>query len=215
MKLKNIELPMDKIKAFCDRWQITELALFGSVLRNNFRRDSDVDVLVSFSPEAHHTLFDLVHMEDELKNIFQRDVDLVSRRGVETSRNYLRRKKFYHLLMSSMQREPQFLLDMLQSVKLAMSYAVERLEEDLFTDTQFQDSVIRRLLIIGEAARRVSEQTRQTIPEIPWTDINGMRNRLVHKYDDIDLDIVWHTVQNSLPILISELEKILPSEEQV
>lgn len=114
-----------------------------------------------------------------------------------------------------MQRDPQFLLDMLQSAKLAISYAAERSREDFLTDIQFQDSVIRRLLIIGEAARRVSDQTRRATPEVPWTDINGMRNRLVHKYDDIDLDIVWDTVQKSLPMLVSELEKILPLEEQM
>lgn len=84
---------MDIISGFCEHWQITEFALFGSVLREDFRPDSDVDVLVSFSPEAHHTLFDLVRMENELKEIFKREVDLVSRRGIEQSRNYLRRNE--------------------------------------------------------------------------------------------------------------------------
>ena len=87
-----IDLPMEKIAEFCDRWQVTEFALFGSVLRDDFRPDSDIDVMVQFHPEAHPTLFDLTHMEDELKVLFQRDVDLVTRKGIETSRNYLRRK---------------------------------------------------------------------------------------------------------------------------
>ena len=95
MKTQNIELPIAKITAFCQQWQITEFALFGSVLRDDFRPDSDIDVLVTFSPEAHHTLFDLVHMENELKEIFQRDVDLVSRRGIERSLNYLRRNEIF------------------------------------------------------------------------------------------------------------------------
>uniref|UniRef100_B8HT73 DNA polymerase beta domain protein region n=1 Tax=Cyanothece sp. (strain PCC 7425 / ATCC 29141) TaxID=395961 RepID=B8HT73_CYAP4 len=93
MRVKNIDLSMDIISGFCEHWQITEFALFGSVLREDFRPDSDVDVLVSFSPEAHHTLFDLVRMENELKEIFKREVDLVSRRGIEQSRNYLRRNE--------------------------------------------------------------------------------------------------------------------------
>lgn len=92
MKLKNIDLPMDKIRSFCEKWQVTEFALFGSVLRDDFRPDSDIDVMVQFDPQAHPTLFDLVRMEDELKILFQRDVDLVTRNGIETSRNYLRRK---------------------------------------------------------------------------------------------------------------------------
>lgn len=86
-----IDLPWAKVAAFCRRWQIAELALFGSVLRDDFRPDSDVDVLAEFAPEARHTLFDMVRMQDELKSILGREVDLVSRRGIETSRNYLRR----------------------------------------------------------------------------------------------------------------------------
>lgn len=99
MTVKSIQLPVEEIKDFCQRWQITEFALFGSVLRDDFRPDSDIDVLVTFAPESHHTLFDLVHMENELKEIFQREVDLVSRRGIEQSRNYLRR----HEILSSAQ----------------------------------------------------------------------------------------------------------------
>ena len=89
---RQIQIPRDKIEEFCQRWQIEELALFGSVLREDFRPDSDVDVLVRFSPDAGHTLFDLARMEDELKIIFGREVDLISRRGIESSRNHLRRK---------------------------------------------------------------------------------------------------------------------------
>jgi uncharacterized protein len=92
MSTPAIELPTEKIAAFCHRWQVEEFALFGSVLRDDFRPDSDIDIMVQFHPEAHPTLFDLVTMEDELKILFQRDVDLVTRKGIETSRNYLRRQ---------------------------------------------------------------------------------------------------------------------------
>jgi predicted nucleotidyltransferase len=91
----SIQIPIDydKIADFCQKWKITEFALFGSVLRDDFQQDrSDIDVLVSFDQDAHWTLFDWVDMEDEAKKIFQRDVDLVSRRGIEQSRNYLRRQ---------------------------------------------------------------------------------------------------------------------------
>ena len=88
----HIILDQKKIAEFCQRWKITEFALFGSVLREDFRPDSDVDVLVSFAPDAHWTLFDMVHMQEELQTILGREVDLVSRRGLEASRNYLRRK---------------------------------------------------------------------------------------------------------------------------
>jgi uncharacterized protein len=92
MTITAIDLPMDAIAEFCARWQVVEFALFGSVLRSDFRSDSDIDVIVQFHSDAHPTLFDLSYMEDELRILFQRDVDLVTRKGIETSRNYLRRK---------------------------------------------------------------------------------------------------------------------------
>jgi predicted nucleotidyltransferase len=87
-----VEIPEDKIADFCRRWKITELALFGSVLRDDFRPDSDVDVLVTFAGDARWNLFDFVHMEDELKALFGREVDLSERRAVEKSENYIRRR---------------------------------------------------------------------------------------------------------------------------
>ena len=88
-----IAIPEEQIAAFCRKWKITELALFGSVLRDDFGPDSDLDILVQFDPSTRHTLFDMVRMENELKEIFGRDVDLVDRVGIEESRNYIRRKE--------------------------------------------------------------------------------------------------------------------------
>jgi len=83
---------MPAIAEFCKKWQIREFALFGSVLRDDFRPDNDVDVLVTYMPTAHPSLFSLVQMEAELKKIFGRDVDLVDRLSVESSENYICRQ---------------------------------------------------------------------------------------------------------------------------
>jgi len=83
-----VNIDRDKITAFCRRWKVTELALFGSVLRDDFREDSDVDVLVSFSDDAPWSLLDMAVMRDELKDIFARDVDLVEKQAL---RNPFRR----------------------------------------------------------------------------------------------------------------------------
>ena len=80
------------VSEFCKRWGVSELALFGSVLRDDFGPDSDVDVLVTLDEKAGHTLFDLHQMEEDLRSIFGHDVDLVSRRGIERSRNQRRRR---------------------------------------------------------------------------------------------------------------------------
>ncbi|HEY9889023.1 MAG TPA: nucleotidyltransferase family protein [Candidatus Obscuribacterales bacterium] len=94
-----IELPMEKIADFCHKWQVTEFSLFGSVLREDFCPDSDIDVIVQFHPEAHPTFRTLDQMEAELQTLFHREVDLITRQGIESSRNYLRR----HEILSSAQ----------------------------------------------------------------------------------------------------------------
>jgi uncharacterized protein len=87
-----IEFDPDQLAAFCKRWKIDELALFGSVLREDFRPDSDIDFLVTFEPGARWSLFDLARMQAELEEMFGRPVDLVEREAVEKSSNYIRRK---------------------------------------------------------------------------------------------------------------------------
>ena len=82
-------LPKDEIEDFCSRWQVSELALFGSVLRDDFRPDSDIDLLISFSPNADWSLLDHARMQQELMGIVRRKVDLVSKRA----RGGLRGKK--------------------------------------------------------------------------------------------------------------------------
>jgi predicted nucleotidyltransferase len=85
-------LDRQRIAEFCRRWEATQFSLFGSALRDDFGPDSDVDVLVSFRPGAHWTLLDLAQMQEELGAILGRKVDLLTRRGVEQSRNPLRRE---------------------------------------------------------------------------------------------------------------------------
>ncbi|MBP8973898.1 MAG: nucleotidyltransferase family protein [Anaerolineae bacterium] len=87
-----IAIPHDALRAFCQRWRVSELALFGSAVQGDFRPDSDIDMLIRFAPDAHWTLLDFVQMRDELSEIFGRRVDLVTRRAVEASKNPLRRK---------------------------------------------------------------------------------------------------------------------------
>jgi len=91
MATLKITVPADKIEAFCRKWQITEFALFGSVLRDDFGPDSDVDVLVSFAADARWSLWDHVEMEEELRALLGRPVELLTRRAVERSPNWVRR----------------------------------------------------------------------------------------------------------------------------
>ena len=91
--IEGLNVPQKKIVEFCKRWKITEFSLFGSVLREDFNPESDIDVLVSFDNDACWSLLDHVDMQDELQIIFGRKADLVSRHGIERSRNHIRRKE--------------------------------------------------------------------------------------------------------------------------
>ena len=83
MKVPKLDVSSEAIAAFCQKWKIAEFALFGSILRDDFRPDSDVDVLVSFAPDEKWSLFDIVTMKEELKTIFDREVDLVQKEALK------------------------------------------------------------------------------------------------------------------------------------
>ncbi|MEL7037856.1 MAG: nucleotidyltransferase family protein [Cyanobacteria bacterium J06592_8] len=83
---------MEKIVEFCHKWQIAEFALFGSILREDFHPDSDIDVLITFSPTAKRGLTETLEMRDELQTLFDRKVDMIVKAAIERSENWLRRK---------------------------------------------------------------------------------------------------------------------------
>jgi predicted nucleotidyltransferase len=87
-----IAIPREAIRDFCRRWKVTEFALFGSVLRDDFSPDSDVDVLVAFADDDSPGFEQLAAMRGDLEALFGREVDLVERRAVEQSENYIRRR---------------------------------------------------------------------------------------------------------------------------
>jgi predicted nucleotidyltransferase len=86
-------IPKNKIAQFCKRWRVTELALFGSALRDDFNSNSDLDVLVTFAADVNWGLLDHVQMQEELQALLRWNVDLVSKRALEQSENWLRRKE--------------------------------------------------------------------------------------------------------------------------
>lgn len=92
-----IQVDKERITEFCRKYRIRSMSFFGSVLREDFGADSDVDVMVSFNEDAHWSLLDLVNMQEELAGILGREVDLVEREAIEASENYIRRR---HILQT-------------------------------------------------------------------------------------------------------------------
>lgn len=90
---ERLHVALPDIQAFCQRWQITELALFGSVLREDFQPShSDVDVLISFAPNARQGLSEMMQIQEELEQLFQRKVDCIVKQSIERSQNWIRRR---------------------------------------------------------------------------------------------------------------------------
>lgn len=92
LKKRGLDVPADRLGDFCRRWKVAELALFGSILRDDFGPASDIDVMVRFEPAVDWRYYHLTEMREELERLFGRPVDLVERRVVEASENYIRRR---------------------------------------------------------------------------------------------------------------------------
>jgi len=95
-----------------------------------------------------------------------------------------------------------------------MSHVKGREKSDIYSDTLFAKAVLYSLLIIGEAASGISDEFKKRYQNVDWRRVVGMRNRLIHGYFDINLDIVWDTVKIHIPELIKQLEKIIESEKK-
>lgn len=98
---------------------------------------------------------------------------------------------------------------MLDAALEIRQYVQSARREDLNRDRKLVHSLVRLFEIIGEAATQISEQLREDIPDIPWFVIIGMRNRLIHAYFSIDLDVVWSTSTQDIPLLITQLSKLV------
>ncbi|MFA4885944.1 MAG: DUF86 domain-containing protein [Desulfotomaculaceae bacterium] len=107
-----------------------------------------------------------------------------------------------------MKKELAFFEDILKSMELIERYLENKSEEDFMYSQQVQDAVVRRLEIIGEAAKRITNETKEKYPQIPWRQITGMRDIIAHEYDGIDYGIVWNTCEVDLPELKEKLLSI-------
>ncbi len=102
---------------------------------------------------------------------------------------------------------------MLDAAREALSFVTDRERRDLDTDRMLVLALVKSIEIIGEAGARVSEEGRDAAPDVPWLEIVAMRNRLVHVYFDVNLDVVWVTVRQDLPPLIAALQGALNEHE--
>jgi uncharacterized protein len=225
---QRLQVSLEEIASFCDRWKITEFALFGSVLRDDFREDSDLDVLVTFAPESGWTFFEMIQAQQELETLFGREVDMTQKTGLvnpfsraEIFQTFqviypLKETNFIEIQKSDTMtqdhvRNSAALLDIVQAIHRIQKFTVNLDSENYLKNELVRNAVERNLEIIGEAVRRITPEFRETHPEVNWAGAVGLRNVIIHQYDRINNETIWQIVTTILPTLLLQIEPLLPS----
>ncbi|MDO8136967.1 MAG: DUF86 domain-containing protein [Candidatus Brocadiales bacterium] len=113
-----------------------------------------------------------------------------------------------------MSRDKATLLDILKAARLAIEFREGMNKPTFLSDHKTQSSILHQLLILGEAVKRLPEGFKERHPEIPWKAIAGMRDTLIHSYNNVDLEEVWKTITVDLPRIVSQIELLVPPEEE-
>lgn len=202
----NVQVPGQALAEFCRRNGVRRLAFFGSVLRGDFRSDSDVDVLVEFEPGHSVGYLSMAAMEIELGGSWDggwTSAPPRSSAATSATTSFVSRR-------SAMRREDEIRLrHMIEAGEAAIRYLGGASTEDLAGDDMRARAIIQAVGVIGEAASRVSDELRSAHPDVPWAAIVGMRNRLVHACFDIDPGRVHDTVVSDVPRLLSRIRGML------
>jgi uncharacterized protein with HEPN domain/predicted nucleotidyltransferase len=213
-----------EIAVLCDRYHIQELSLFGSVIRQDFGPESDIDVLVVF--ESQQQALSKAHMQDELAELFGRKVDLTEKRLLTnpfSKSEILRthriiypaaRANFTTLTeanknMTDSARNNAALLDMVKAMKSLQSFVQNKSFEEYLGDDLLRLATERALEILGEAANRLTTEFQEAHTDIDWRNIVGLRNAIIHQYDEIDTKTIWEIVTTQVPTLLKQIEPLL------
>jgi len=113
---------------------------------------------------------------------------------------------------SAKRLEIAYLEDILEAIERIVQYVENQSEETFYQSIEKQDAVIRRLEIIGEAAKKISAETRNQYPNIPWKEMAGMRDVLIHEYFGVSPTIIWNVIKNELAHLAPEFQRIIQEQ---
>lgn len=218
--------PVD-IADFCRRQNIVEFALFGSVLRDDFRADSDVDVLVVFSPQAQHTLQQRLAVQTDLEHLLGRKVDVTEKALIKNPFSQAEIGRTHRIVyppeqanfappvevnlqMTDQARTAAALLDMAEALESIQDFVAGRTYDDYATDRMLRRAVERELEILGEAANRVPKAFQRDHSEIDWGQIIGLRHVIIHRYDQIEDERMWDIITTQVPPLLAQVRPLVP-----
>jgi uncharacterized protein with HEPN domain/predicted nucleotidyltransferase len=215
------------IAQFCQRRNIVEFALFGSVLRDDFRADSDVDVLVVFGPQAQPSLREQLEVQADLEHLFGRKVDVTEKALIKNPFSRVEIGRTHRILyppeqanlgtpvevnrqMTNEARTAAALLDMVEALESIQDFVAGRTYDDYATDRMLRRAIERELEILGEAANRVSRGFQTAHGEIDWGQIIGLRNVIIHRYDQIEDERMWAIITTQVPQLLAQVKPLVP-----
>ena len=180
--------------------------IFGSFARGTQRKTSDIDLLVEM--EEGRTLLDLIALERSLGRRLGRRIDVLTERLSQPSSS-----RSHPCRNASVMRDGYVYLRHIADALARIDEYVPKERRAFVDDTQCQDAVMRNLAVIGEAVKKVPTSIRSQHPEVPWKEIAGMRDVLIHDYVSVDIALVWDTVRRDLPILRAAVASLLDRKE--
>jgi predicted nucleotidyltransferase/uncharacterized protein with HEPN domain len=211
---RHLSLPEDTIRAFCRKWNIRAFRFYGSIMRDDFRPDSDIDILVEFSPDAKPSFFDLGSMQEELEAILCRKVDLADRQSVDRIENYIRRKGMLSGKPPVL-RQMSYLLDMLICARAIVKIAGNNMPEIIDSDEIAFHALSYNVRWLTVSAGRVDIPTREKLPEIPWEILRitcqMFEDDPFNRDKQTIKEIAWVIAPSIIPLLVA----IIPPEDEV
>lgn len=222
--MSKTNVSQERIAEFCERRGIVELYVFGSVLRDDFCSESDIDILFQFEPDGSYNIHDLLAMEQELEEMFDRKVDFVNKKMIENSNNNLRRDLIFRTMeivydgrrwisiMTEIDRI--LLLDILNAARSAQK-SVDKLDyEEFRNNREKRQSVVLDIQQIGERSRNVSKKCRAHFNDIHWANMINIKRRIVQDHCKINLKVVGQIATYEIPMLTKSLMELLHEELQ-
>jgi len=194
----------EKVLQVLQKNDVKRAAFFGSIVRGEMTEESDIDILIEF--EGRKSLLDLAHLKNELEDAINRRVDLLTYRSLHPR---LKERILAEQVPITMKKDPSvFLGHILESIDLIESYSEGVDEIEFMRSPPLQDKLVRRIEIIGEAVKNLPEDLKREHPEVPWRDIAGLRDIIVHQYFGLDPELIWDVVKRDIPELKPKLKRI-------
>ena len=210
----NHPIPEKPIRAFCRKWKICSFRFYGSIMRDDFRPDSDIDVLVEYRPDAHHSFHELFEMQDELEHLFGRKVDLADRRSVEASPNYIRRKGIISGKPPVL-RQMSYLLDMLIWARAIQDLMAESTKELIDSDEMTFHAISFNVHQFVASTARIDAPTRNILPQIPWDILDIAYLKFEEDPFDRERTTMNTIARDVVPLVIPHLIAVIPREDEI